>query len=71
MSENREASENRKIDETEKIDIMTLVSAFWNGFKRLWILLLAIVIVCMLRSYISTSFSYTPQYVASATVCFM
>ena len=68
MSENREASENIKIDETEKIDIMGLVSAFLNGLRRLWVLLLVIVIVCTLRSYFSTSFSYTPQYVASATV---
>ena len=68
MSENREASENIKMDETEKIDIMGLVSAFLNGLRRLWVLLLVIVIVCTLRSYFSTSFSYTPQYVASATV---
>lgn len=68
MSENREVTENTRTEEIEKIDILNLVAAFWNGFRRLWILLALIVIACTLRSYFSTSFSYTPQYVASATV---
>ena len=68
MSEIRENSENNKNEEIQKIDIMNLVAAFWNGFRRLWLLMLVIVIVCTARSYFSTTFSYTPQYVASATV---
>lgn len=68
MSENREISENKKTDQIEKIDIMNIVAVFWNGLKRLWILFLVIVLFCTLRSYFSTSFFYTPQYVASATV---
>lgn len=68
MSENVEATEKKTSPEIEKIDIMNLVAAFWNGFKRLWFVLVIIVIVCTVRSYFSTSFSYTPQYVASATV---
>ena len=68
MSENREITEKTTTEEIEKIDILNLVAAFWNGVKKLWVLLALIVIVCTLRSYFSTSFSYTPQYVASATV---
>lgn len=68
MSEHNEASENKQVEEIEKIDIMNLVAAFLNAFKRLWVLLVIIVAVCTARSYFSTSFTYTPQYVASATV---
>ena len=68
MSENVNGTENKNTSELEKIDILNLIAAFWNGFKKLWIVMLVIVIVCTLRSYFSTSFSYTPQYVASATV---
>lgn len=68
MSENREITEKTTTEEIEEIDIMNLVAAFWNGVKKLWVLLALIVIACTLRSYFSTSFSYTPQYVASATV---
>lgn len=68
MSENVKKTENKNTGEIEKIDILTLVAAFWNGFKKLWIVMLVIVVVCTLRSYFATSFSYTPQYVASATV---
>ena len=68
MSEIRENSENNKQEEIQKIDIMNLVAAFWNGFRKLWFLLAVIVVVCTLRSYFTTSFSYTPQYVATATV---
>lgn len=68
MSENREITEKTTTEEIEKIDILNLVAAFWNGVKKLWVLLALIVIACTLRSYFSTSFSYTPQYVASATV---
>ena len=39
MSENVEATEKKTSPEIEKIDIMNLVAAFWNGFKRLWFVL--------------------------------
>ena len=68
MSENVKETENKNTGEIEKIDILTLIAAFWNGFKKLWIVMLVIVVVCTLRSYFATSFSYTPQYVAYATV---
>ena len=68
MSENVKEIENKNTPEIEKIDIFNLVAAFWNGLKKLWLLMVVIIIVCTLRSYFATSFSYTPQYVASATV---
>ena len=68
MSENINETENNGTAEIEKIDILNLVAALWNGFRRLWPLLAVIVIACTLRSWLSTSVSYTPQYVASATV---
>ena len=61
MSENVNGTENKNTSELEKIDILNLIAAFWNGFKKLWIVMLVIVIVCTLRSYFSTSFSYTPE----------
>ena len=68
MSEHVNETENKNIEEVEKIDLLNLIAVFWNGFKKLWLLFVVIVAVCTLRSYFSTSFSYTPQYVASATV---
>lgn len=69
MSENRERTENsKKIDEQEKIDIISLLDDFAGGLKKLWLLILVLIIVCALRSYFATSFTYTPQYVASATM---
>ena len=56
MSEIRENSENNNNEEIQKIDIMNLVAAFWNGFRRLWVFMLVIVIVCTARSYFSTTF---------------
>ena len=68
MSENVKEIENKNTPEIEKIDIFNLIASFWNGLKKLWLLMVVIIIVCTLRSYFATSFSYTPQYVASATV---
>ena len=68
MSEHINETEKKDTVEIEKIDILNLVAAFWNAFKRLWLLVIIIIIACTLRSYFSTSFSYKPQYVASATV---
>lgn len=68
MSENREVIEKKETDESEKIDIMNLVTDLLRAVRKLWVLLLVLLAVCTLRSYFATSFSYTPQYVASATV---
>ena len=64
MSENREVIEKKEIDESEKIDIMNLVTDLLNAVRKLWGLLIVLLIVCTLRSYFATSFSYTPQYEA-------
>ena len=68
MSENREVTENEKTNEIEKIDIMNLMADFLNALRKLWPVMLILLVVCTVRSYFATSFSYTPQYVASATV---
>ena len=60
MSENREVIEKKEIDESEKIDIMNLVTDLLNAVRKLWGLLIVLLIVCTLRSYFATSFSYTP-----------
>ena len=64
MSENRE----QNIEEQEKIDLISLLDDFAGGLKRLWLLILVLIIVCAVRSYFATSITYTPQYVASATM---
>ena len=56
MSENVKESENKNTPEIEKIDILNLIAAFWNGFRKLWILMLVIVIICTLRSYFRQAF---------------
>lgn len=47
MSENIEATEKKAAPEIEKIDILNLIAALWNGFKRLWVLLVIITVVCL------------------------
>lgn len=68
MSENNKMEENRKISDPEKIDLLNILSDILYGIKKLWIILIAIIVGCTLRSYISTTRSYTPQYEASATM---
>lgn len=68
MSDRSEAAENKQAQEIEKIDIINIVADFLYGLKKLWLVILILIIVCALRSYFATSFSYTPRYVASATM---
>ena len=68
MSDRNDAAENKKAEEIEKIDIINIVADFLYGLKKLWLVIVILIIVCALRSYFATSFSYTPQYVASATM---
>lgn len=68
MSDRSEAAENKQVQEIEKIDIINIVADFLYGLKKLWLVILILIIVCALRSYFATSFSYTPRYVASATM---
>lgn len=69
MSENREkTSSERTTEHLEKIDITQVVEEVWAGFKKIWWLILLLIIAGAARSYFATSGSYTPQYVASATM---
>ena len=68
MSENREVIEKKEIEESEKIDIMKQGTDLLNAVRKLWGLLIVLLIECTLRTYYATSFSYTHQYEASATV---
>lgn len=68
MSDSRTSRENEKSEAPEKIDIINLAADFINALKKLWPVLILVMIICTFRSYFSTTISYTPQYVASATV---
>ena len=68
MSERSELTENEKISEAEKIDIVNVISDFLYGIKRLWFLIIILIVGFAAYSYFSTSVSYVPQYVASATM---
>ena len=45
MSENVKEIENKNTPEIEKIDIFNLVAAFWNGLKKLWLLMVVMLIL--------------------------
>lgn len=68
MSENNKMEDIRKNQDPERIDLLNILSDFLYALKKLWIILLALIVGCTLRSYFSTTRSYTPQYVASATM---
>ena len=68
MSERYEREDSRPSSQPEKIDLLHIVADFLYGLKKLWVLLLVVVVACTLRSYFATSSSYTPSYVASATM---
>ena len=68
MSDRMESTEKERIEETEKIDIISLAGDFLYGLKKLWLLILALILAGAGISYFRTSYTYTPQYVASATM---
>ena len=68
MSDRIESTEKERIEETEKIDIISLAGDFLYGLKKLWLLILVITLAGAGISYFRTSYTYTPQYVASATM---
>lgn len=68
MSDRMESTEKERIEETEKIDIISLAGDFLHGLKKLWLLILALILAGAGISYFRTSYTYTPQYVASATM---
>lgn len=68
MSDRMESTEKERIEETEKIDIISLADDFLYGLKKLWLLILVMTLAGAGISYFRTSYTYTPQYVASATM---
>ena len=68
MSDRMESTEKERIEETEKIDIISFAGDFLYGLKKLWLLILVLTLACAGISYFRTSYTYTPQYVASATM---
>ena len=63
-------SENvaKKKTEYEKIDVISFVNDFLHRLRRLWLLVLALTVAVAALFYYRVSSSYTPTYVAEATV---
>ncbi len=67
MSEYRQ-SESRKTNESDKIDLMDFMLDVVQGIRRLWWLVLALTVIFAVQAYFSTTTTYQPKYVASATM---
>ena len=52
----------------EKIDLTNLMKDAKRAFRKFWWLVLALIIAFAARAYLTVSYSYVPQYVASATM---
>lgn len=61
MSEYREHEE-------QKIDLLDLMQDAIQGFRKLWWLIIGLVLIFALKSYFTVKVSYQPQYIASATM---
>lgn len=68
MSERKNLSESQNQTELEKIDLISILSDFLYGIRKLWLLMVILIVGCSAYSYFSTKVSYTPEYVASATM---
>lgn len=68
MDEYRRMSERDSITESEKIDITDFLWDFYKAVKKLWWLMIVLIVLFAAKSYFSVSSSYVPEYVASATV---
>ena len=64
MSENSSSH----TEQVEKIDILSFVSDFFHRLKRMWWIVILLVGGAMALSYYRVTTSYTPTYVAEATV---
>ena len=67
MSEYRELPERESRSEEEKIDITDLLTDFYHGVRKLWWLIIGLTLIFAVKGYFSTTTSYVPNYVASAT----
>ncbi len=63
-------SENvaKKTAELEKIDVISFVNDFLHRLRRLWLIVLALTVAVAALFYYRVSSTYTPTYVAEATV---
>ena len=57
-----------KSAESEKIDVVSFVNDFFHRLKRMWIVVLVLTVAVAALFYYRTKVSYTPTYVAEATV---
>lgn len=67
MREYRE-NENQTVDEPDKIDITSLFMDIIQGIKKFWWLVISLAIIYGAASYLKVTTSYSPNYVASATL---
>lgn len=68
MEEYRRSSERRVEDAPEKIDITGLLQNFYQAVRKLWWLVILLIVLFALKSYLSVSSGYVANYAASATV---
>ena len=61
--------EKNKQNETtnDLIDITSLVDSLWNDFKRIWIILAAVIVILTCGTVLYMKLTYHPYYTASAT----
>lgn len=62
-----ETTSNNKL-ELQKVDVISLLRGFFHSLRRLWLLVLILTLGLTALSYYHTNSSYTPTYVADATV---
>ena len=68
MEDYKERSETGSRGQLEKIDITSLLVDSCQGLRKLWWLIVILIVVFAAKGYFSTSTNYVSQYVASATV---
>ena len=51
----------------EKIDVLEMILNFLRVFRRMWLQVIALIVVCTLGSALIANFKYTPQYTAYST----
>lgn len=59
-----ERQSNRYKEEVEKIDLIHLLYMMWKSFKRNFVAVIVIILVCTIGSFLWTVKSYTPMYEA-------
>lgn len=57
-----------KSAKSERTDVISFVNDFFHRLKRLWILVLVVTALCAALFYYRTTTTYSPRYVAEATV---